>query len=772
MRLYTIFILLSLIFIVPFSAAQTDSIDLQLAQLKAEDLILRSNDIGRQQVVSASRSLKALDELPFTIYVVTEEDIYKNGYVTLVDVLKSIPGIRVSQPGSALEGETFVMRGLFGNAYTKILVNDLPIKPSVVSGMPIGAQLPIRQAERIEIIFGPAAAVYGADASAGVINIILKETEKPIFTRTGLSAGVNGYSDLNVMFGGKIGKGKKILNFSFYGTNTVSNDLNTKYDLNNLYNPLLYVDGDSSFFKNPNYRGRPNLPDFGDLPHLSRNFGFNLRYRALQLSFSRMYRRDHSAIGLNPAAVSYSSPLNYIGENITRFNLGIRKNFKRFGFTTNLTVLNYALDVRSSYTYVNNTLWRFLDLFVVQEANLPSQRDSLQSQIYNDIFSRSRFSYASSTDVYLEQLFNFRPLSGLEIVAGGNLQLSYNLPIINYLTRARDASFFSSSNAIIGDSDEIPIPSFDAAFFNFGAFVQSYLSLKKLTVMAGLRYDYNSNYEDSFSPRLALQYRFGKRFSMRASYATAFRVPSYFYNANTLTLQRGDLNSLHTREDSIALVPETTFSYEWGTRWNWQNRIFADVSVFYSRTKNFISYNFNQDLLSPDPQTRTLTLGYFNDSKSEALVYGWQTRLIFKNIIPRYQVDTEINFSFTQGKEVLPFNKGEISRVRMQPKVLGQINLAFKPGRKIFVNLRNIFSSDWMRRFVVDSDNNFTTAGYYTLDVQGRFALNRNFQAFVHINNLLNKQYGGIGATGFVDDLFYNPQQTRNFKLGFTYSMN
>ena len=71
-----------------------------------------------------------------------------NGYLTLTDVLKRLPGIRVSQPGSALEGETFLMRGLLGNAYAKILINDLPIKPFLVSGMPIGAQLPIREAYR------------------------------------------------------------------------------------------------------------------------------------------------------------------------------------------------------------------------------------------------------------------------------------------------------------------------------------------------------------------------------------------------------------------------------------------------------------------------------------------------------------------------------------------------------------------------------------------------------------------------------------------------
>ncbi|MEZ4948332.1 MAG: hypothetical protein R2784_02910 [Saprospiraceae bacterium] len=51
----------------------------------------------------------------------------------------------MSQPGSA-EGKTFMMRGLIGNQYSKILINDVPIRPTALLGMPIGAQLLIKQA--------------------------------------------------------------------------------------------------------------------------------------------------------------------------------------------------------------------------------------------------------------------------------------------------------------------------------------------------------------------------------------------------------------------------------------------------------------------------------------------------------------------------------------------------------------------------------------------------------------------------------------------------
>ena len=184
--------------------------------LGTEDLAFRDDSV-EMNVISASRSSKRIGELPITIYVVTREDIIRNHYNSLIDVVKSLPGIRVSQPGSGELGESFQLRGLIGNLYTMILINGLPIKPSAVIGMPVLSQLPIRQAERIEIIYGPAAAVYGADAVSGVINIITKEADKGTFVMGDISLGQFDYRSSNFMVGGKTGKNKNIMQYSFYG---------------------------------------------------------------------------------------------------------------------------------------------------------------------------------------------------------------------------------------------------------------------------------------------------------------------------------------------------------------------------------------------------------------------------------------------------------------------------------------------------------------------------------------------------------------------------
>ena len=198
-------------------------------------------DTSGIKVISASRSAKNIEDLPITIYVITHEEIQRNHYTSLADILKYLPGIRVSQPGSGEAGEIFQFRGLIGNYYTKILVNNLPIKPTVVNGMPLGAQLPIRQAERIEIIYGPAAAIYGADAVTGVINIITKESDKGTFVRGDIYLG-NDYNYTNFMVGGKAGKNKNIMQYSFYGSKSEFNSMNIKNTGDNTFNPLHYLD--------------------------------------------------------------------------------------------------------------------------------------------------------------------------------------------------------------------------------------------------------------------------------------------------------------------------------------------------------------------------------------------------------------------------------------------------------------------------------------------------------------------------------------------------
>ena len=69
---------------------------------------LKELEEEERKVMGAARSSKEVEELPLTAYVVSHEDIVNNCYITLCDVLKSVPGFRVSQPQSGELGEAFM----------------------------------------------------------------------------------------------------------------------------------------------------------------------------------------------------------------------------------------------------------------------------------------------------------------------------------------------------------------------------------------------------------------------------------------------------------------------------------------------------------------------------------------------------------------------------------------------------------------------------------------------------------------------------------------
>lgn len=382
---------------ISFCIAQTDSIALKSKQLGVEDINTPILADDKVKIISGSRFPIAAGELPFSVHVITREEIRQNGYETLVDALKMAPGIFSSQPGSGFEGETFLMRGLLGNTYTKILVNDIPIKPSFIASMPIGAQLPIREAERIEIIYGAGAALYGSDASAGIINIITRQSQKPVFMQADLAIGGGEYSSANVMFGGKLGRDKNIIKYFVHGSNTLFENRNIFYDKNNVYAPKNYpllTRMDTQFVYLPNYAGTADEPLLSNTPHRSRKFGLTINYRRLTISADIMNRRDHSAIGLNPVAVSYRNPLNFTGEVIQRFNVNLFKATEKKNRKTDITFLKYRQEDRSSILFVMPNLAVALDNAALAEAYRIDRQDYKSN--YVEIFEKNYSRYINS----------------------------------------------------------------------------------------------------------------------------------------------------------------------------------------------------------------------------------------------------------------------------------------------------------------------------------------------------------------------------------------
>ena len=140
------------------------------------------------QVVSASRQPVQRTQAPATVYVVTQEDIRNSGAQNIWDALRSVPGIDVIQ--TRTNQAEISIRGLSKtlNNRTLILLDGRTVlDPFFDFSIPESIPVTLSEIDRIEVVEGPASAVYGANAISGVINIITK-------TPAQLQGGILSYS--------------------------------------------------------------------------------------------------------------------------------------------------------------------------------------------------------------------------------------------------------------------------------------------------------------------------------------------------------------------------------------------------------------------------------------------------------------------------------------------------------------------------------------------------------------------------------------------------
>lgn len=123
-------------------------------------------------VVTATRQAMRANELLSDVTVVDREAIEASGQETISDLLARQPGIQMSNSGGPGTTTSFYVRGARPEQ-TKVLVDGVPLNSVDLSGSPLRF-LSLADVERIEILRGPASALYGADAIGGVIQIFTR----------------------------------------------------------------------------------------------------------------------------------------------------------------------------------------------------------------------------------------------------------------------------------------------------------------------------------------------------------------------------------------------------------------------------------------------------------------------------------------------------------------------------------------------------------------------------------------------------------------------
>lgn len=158
-------------------------------------------------VTSASKKEQRADEVASAIFVLTQEDIHRSGATSIPEALRLVPGVQVARVNA--NSWAITSRGFNGRFASKLLVliDGRSVYTPLFSGVYWDVQdTLLEDVERIEVIRGPGATVWGSNAVNGVINIITKSAKDTHGAYAHAAGGTEERANTALRWGGAVGE--------------------------------------------------------------------------------------------------------------------------------------------------------------------------------------------------------------------------------------------------------------------------------------------------------------------------------------------------------------------------------------------------------------------------------------------------------------------------------------------------------------------------------------------------------------------------------------
>lgn len=218
-RSFTSRSLFTLLIVLPLQHVQAASLT-ELTSFSMEELL-------GQEVTSVSRKQQNLYTAPAAVYVITAEDIRRHGASNLPEALAMAPGLMVRE----IDGNNWSIgsrghSGIYSNKLL-VLIDGRSIYTPTFSGVYWDQHnIPMHEIDRIEVVRGSGATLWGANAVNGIINIITKHASDSQGGYLEASAGNQNKGSVSIRYGGEISETTQFR----VNANTSERDSNTRYD--------------------------------------------------------------------------------------------------------------------------------------------------------------------------------------------------------------------------------------------------------------------------------------------------------------------------------------------------------------------------------------------------------------------------------------------------------------------------------------------------------------------------------------------------------------
>ena len=657
--------------------------------------MIKSLKIKGATVSSVSKFEESLGEAPATVILVTEDEIIDRGYNDLEALLHDLPGFDITRSVGILYTHIY-QRGYRADNTSRMLYVVDGIEQNDLWGnlVYLSRQYPISNIKSVEVVYGPASTIYGANAYLGVVSVITKNAN-------------------DFFVGDKKNHTVASSAMISHGTyNTTTADVTTVFRSKNKGFSAMFTaryfesdEQDLSEFEEYDLEAIPVVDNDGVLlgtitidtlqysnPSESIYLGSKIESQNFTMGFGYWYKKE--GIGGWAGEQLFAAAPYSVWNPYNAFIYG--KYEKPLGTKEKLFFSNFTR-YRISGLDDSTQLWPIPELDTISGNYVPRS-----PKIYDLHSAQLR----NETQLLYKANSRFSIISGLEFrfsqIQGDYARPSQPLNYRKYISL--DAGFYSQSAYQVID--------------------------KKLKFTFGGRLDYNkvrnsdSGYGLVFNPRLALVYTPENTF-VKLIYSEAFMSPTNF--------QRFALTS--TRETPGGnLKTEKVKNYEFSFRRDFmKNKLFAEIVLYNSYYSNIV--NEVPFAIPSNPNATQF------QNTGERNIYGAQANVNYKD----KQLRLYLNYTFTNPTDT--DSSGE--ELRIADIASHQLNFGgnYKFNNGLNINLRTNFMGD---RVVGPGTtvpaNTATFEPYYLLNATISYKLfKEKINIQYTVNNILDHQYYSPG---------------------------
>jgi len=182
-------------------------------------LLVQAQSSLEPVVVTPTRTARTADDTIAPVSVITRQDIESTGATSLPEILRATAGIEISTNGAYGKATGLFVRGTETD-HVLVLVDGVKLY-SATLGRTSVELIPVDQIERIEVVRGPRASLYGAEALGGVVHIFTGRGQASTGPRLSVGYGSDSSSDLSAGFASNSGKTRYHLNVNRFDTDGI-----------------------------------------------------------------------------------------------------------------------------------------------------------------------------------------------------------------------------------------------------------------------------------------------------------------------------------------------------------------------------------------------------------------------------------------------------------------------------------------------------------------------------------------------------------------------